>query len=107
MIPDPSPPEPSRPATSGGRPVPRGGRTPFGPGPGMLVLRIAVVTLGLVIGVVLLSRGDVVLGLLLVAFAFLRAAMFLSMRRRRAQWRAARDARDRSLATIHRRTGAV
>jgi hypothetical protein len=90
MIPEPSPPEPTG---AGGRPFPRGGRPAFGPGPGMIVLRIAVVTLGLVIGVVLLSRGDVVLGLLLVAFAVLRGAMFLSMRRRRAQWRAARAGR--------------
>jgi len=94
MVPDPAP-EPSRPPTPGGRPFPRGGRPALGPGPGMIVLRIAIVTLGLVIGIVLLSRGDVVLGLLLVAFAALRGAMFLSMRRRRAQWRAARDGRGR------------
>jgi len=92
MIPEPSAPEPTGP---GGRPFPGGGRPAFGPGPGMIVLRIAVVTLGLVIGVVLLSRGDVVLGLLLVTFAVLRGAMFLSMRRRRAQWRAAREGRHR------------
>jgi hypothetical protein len=61
----------------------------------MLVLRVAIVTLGLVIGVVLLGRGDVVLGLLLVVFAALRGAMNLTMRRRRAEWRAVREGRRR------------
>ena len=95
MIPEPSAPEPTGPGAPGGRPFPRGGRPAFGPGPGLLVLRIAVVALGLVIGVVLLHRGDVVLGLLLVAFAVLRGAMSLAVQRRRARWRAAREGRLR------------
>jgi hypothetical protein len=55
-----------------------------------VLVRVAVVALGLAIAVVLLSRGDVVLGGLLLAFAALRAVMLVAMRRRRAQWRAAR-----------------
>jgi hypothetical protein len=46
--------------------------------------------LSLTIGIVLLTRGDWVLGLLLVAFAGLRLGMVVSMRRRRRQWRDAR-----------------
>jgi hypothetical protein len=75
-----------------GRPHPSASqRAPFTPRPGLLLLRIAIMALGLTIGVVLLTRGDLVLGGLLVVFAGLRLAMFLSMRRRRHQWRTARD----------------
>jgi hypothetical protein len=66
-------------------------RPPYAPGPGMLLLRIAIMALGLTIGIVLLTRGDLVLGVLLVAFAGLRLAVFVSMRRRRHQWRSARE----------------
>ena len=59
-------------------------------GSGLLLLRIAIMALGLTIGVVLLARGDFVLGLLLVAFAGLRLGVLVAMRRRRREWRAAR-----------------
>jgi hypothetical protein len=97
MLPNPSDPFPpvGDPPPAGHASRRGGRRAPFTPSPGMLLLRIAIFALGLVIGIVLLSRGDVVLGLLLVAFAGLRGAMFLSMQRRRAQWRAARPGRSR------------
>jgi hypothetical protein len=69
---------------------PAGRRPTFVPSPGLLLLRVAIMALSLTIGIVLLTRGDWVLGLLLVAFAGLRLGMVVSMRRRRRQWREAR-----------------
>ncbi len=93
MLPNPADPSPSGPPR---RSRPLAGRRPsFAPSPGLLLLRVAIMALSLTIGIVLLTRGDWVLGLLLVAFAGLRLGMVLSMRRRRAQWRAVRDARGR------------
>jgi len=66
------------------RPRPGAG---FGPSPALLLLRGAIIAVSLAIGVVLLSRGDVVLGLLLVVFAGLRAVATVAMRNRRRRWR--------------------
>jgi hypothetical protein len=91
MIPNPAEPHPSDPT---GGPASRRAafdrRRRFAPSPALLLLRIAIMALALTIGVVLLSRGDLVLGILLVAFAALRLGMVLAMRRRRRQWHEAR-----------------
>jgi hypothetical protein len=86
MLPNPDEPQPSGPRRAGAP----GRRPPIAAAPGLLLLRIAIVALGLSIGIVLLARGDLVLGVLLVAFAGLRLGVFVTMRRRRSQWRAAR-----------------
>jgi hypothetical protein len=58
-------------------------RRPFRPGPGPMILRIAIIAVGLLIGIVLLSRGDIVLGMLILLFAVLRLVATLAMHRRR------------------------
>jgi len=83
---DPFPPGPRRHRRPGAGPV---------LSPGLVVLRVAIIAVSLAIGIVLLSRGDLVLGVLLVAFAALRVGMFLTVRRRRRQWRDARGAAGR------------
>jgi hypothetical protein len=62
-------------------------RRPFRPGPGQLILRIAIIAVGSLIGIVLLSRGDIVLGLLILLFAGLRLVATVAMQRRRQDWR--------------------
>lgn len=93
MLPNPAPPPESGSARSGPgrRPSRRAGRAAWEPSPGLIVLRVAIMALGLTIGIVLLTRGDLVLGVLLMAFAALRLGMFVSMRRRRREWRTARE----------------
>ncbi len=68
-------------------PGPAEGRRPFRPGPGFLILRVAIITVAALIGAVLLSRGDVVLGVLLLLFAGLRLVATVAMQRRRRAWR--------------------
>ena len=53
----------------------------------MWALRWALVALGLVLAAVLISRGNVVIGVLVGAMAVLRGALFLQWHRRRQQFR--------------------
>jgi hypothetical protein len=70
---------------------------PFGPGRGFEVLRGAIVAVGVAIALVLLDRGDVVLGTLLLAFAGLRLVAMVGGRRRRRERRARWEARRAGL----------
>ncbi|MGZ4675879.1 MAG: hypothetical protein ACXVJ7_12915 [Acidimicrobiia bacterium] len=85
---------PAEPDGPVGRPNPfrPPGRGPGG-SPGLRLLHAAVIAVGATIGIVLLSRGDVVLGVLLLLFAGLRLGAVLAMRRRRRRWRAWRETR--------------
>lgn len=74
-------------------PEPTTRRRPVRPGPGFVILRIAIIAVAAVIGGVLLSRGDVVLGLLLLLFAGLRLVATLAMQQRRREWRRQFEAR--------------
>lgn len=68
-------------------------RRPVRPGPGFVILRFAIIAVAAVIGGVLLSRGDVVLGLLLLLFAGLRLFATVAMQHRRREWRRQFEAR--------------
>ncbi len=59
----------------------------------VLWLRISLLALGVLLGLVLISRGAVLIGGILLAMALLRAVMVVSIVRRRKQFRAARAAR--------------
>ena len=91
MIPNPAEPHRTDPTADRGlRRTAVRGRRPFVASPGLLLLRVAIMVLGLTIGVVLLTRGDLVLGLLLVTFTGLRLGVLVALHRRRRPWRAAR-----------------
>lgn len=72
---------------TGPMPSPTPPRRPFRPGPGFVILRVAIIAVAAAIGGVLLSRGDVVLGALLLLFAGLRLVATVRMQRHRREWR--------------------
>lgn len=70
-------------------PAPRRGPGPSRrPHPGFGILRVLVAALALGIGIILLARGDVLLGVLITALGGLRLLMFATVTRRRRRWRA-------------------
>jgi hypothetical protein len=56
----------------------------------MIWMRVGLLALGGLLGVVLVARGAVLIGAILLAMTVLRACMLVSMRRRRQQFIAAR-----------------
>ena len=65
----------------------------------MLWLRVALLALGGVLGLVLISRGAVLIGGIILVMAVLRAVMLVGIVRRRRRFVAARAAR-RSRANV-------
>ena len=59
----------------------------------LLWLRVALLLLGGLLGLVLITRGVLLIGVIILAMAVLRAVMLVSIVRRRKQFRAARAAR--------------
>ena len=59
----------------------------------LLWVRVALLALGALLGLVLITRGAVLIGGIILAMAVLRAVMLVSMRRRRRRFFAARRAR--------------
>jgi hypothetical protein len=59
----------------------------------LLWIRIALLALGGLLGLVLIARGAVLVGAIILAMAVLRAVMLVSVVRRRKQFAAARVAR--------------
>lgn len=53
----------------------------------MFAMRWVLVALSLVLSIVLIARGDVVIGVVLGAMALVRLAMFARMQQRREQFR--------------------
>ena len=58
----------------------------------LIWMRIALLVLGGLLGVVLLARGAVLVGAILLAMTVLRACMLVSIQRRRKRFVAARPA---------------
>jgi hypothetical protein len=59
----------------------------------MLGLRAVLVGLGALLGLLLLARGFVIIGGILLVMAVLRFVMLVRIHRDRARWHARRDAR--------------
>ncbi len=81
-------PDPETPLPGARRPG-RSGRAPLRPHPGLHVLRALLGLLALTLGIVLLARGDLVLGVLVTSLAVVRMAIVLATARGRSRWRQA------------------
>ena len=54
---------------------------------GLVILRVVIVAIALVLGIALIARGDVVIGMLVCGLAFARIALFFTIMRRRREFR--------------------
>ncbi len=66
----------------------------------LIGMRIALLVLGGLLGVVLIARGAVLIGGILLAMAVLRACMLVSIHRRRQRFVAARLARQNRVPRV-------
>lgn len=54
---------------------------------GIVIVRFILVAVGLTLGIVLIARGNVLIGGLICVLSIARFAMFVSMRKRRREFR--------------------
>ena len=67
---------------------------------GFLILRGSMLALTLTIGIVLLTQGNMLLGVLIAVLAVVRIGMLVSFSRRRNRWRAQLAARRGGVDTF-------